>query len=194
MKLDNMDDCIFCNPEDFGYRKLEIEDEKGYWYAVVPKEIGAYGQLLLITTKLDEEKRHITDITDPLLLKNEVRILSILKGISEISSKLKTKLVRLDGKKVEKIYVVTQCEGCDSHLHFHLYPKFEHDLNGNQFLYSCELTEARWQDPPHIDPKKRITEGKDIIQKFKVLIDQNKFIFKNDYKEKTLEKMVMQSK
>jgi len=171
-------------------RKLEIEDEMGYWYLVVPNEIGTYGQILFVVKKLEGDKKHISDITDSELLQNNERLKSILKGLSTVSSKLKTSLIDDKGRKVKKVYVLTQCEGKNTHLHFHLYPRFEHDFKGNEFLYTCELKEARWQDPPMIKPKKRIGKGKKIIEKFEALLDKNQFLLAEEYKQKTSKKMV----
>lgn len=175
--IEKMESCIFCEPKNFGIRKLQLEDKNGYWYAVVPNEIGVFGQVLLVVTKREEDKNHITDITDPELLLNEERLLSVIKGIHEISSKLKQGLT-----KVEKIYVLTQCEDKNSHLHFQFYPRYEGNATGNEFLFACELEEARWQDPPDIPPSKRIEKGKRILKNYEILIERSKFSLSTESK------------
>ncbi len=106
-------------------RKLKVEDDKGYWYLVVPEEIGSFGQILMVVKRREEDQRHITDIADPELLNNEEWFTSIFKGIIEISNKLKKCLKDEEGRKVEKVYVQTQCENEESHLHFQFYPRYE---------------------------------------------------------------------
>jgi hypothetical protein len=75
-----MKECVFCEPSGFGTRKLTFEDKNGYWYAVVPKEIGSFGQVLLVVSRMEGEKEHISDISDPKLLLAEERLLSIARA------------------------------------------------------------------------------------------------------------------
>lgn len=175
--MKEMGSCIFCEPKNFGIRKLQLEDENGYWYVIVPNEIGVFGQVLLVVKKRESDKKHITDITDPSLLSNERRLLSIIRGIHEISSKLKQGLA-----KVKRIYVTTQCECKNPHLHFHFYPRYEGDITGNEFLYACELEEARWQDPPKMSPSERIERGKQILKKYESLVKRKKFSLSKEYR------------
>ncbi len=182
--------CVFCNPEDFGNRKLRLEDQNGYWYSIVPKEIGTFGQVLLVAKKKPEDGRHITDISDSLLLKDPSRLQSIMKGISIISNKLKEGLKDSQGRIVEKVYVLTQCEGKESHLHFQFFPRYKGDLERNMFLYNCELEEARWQDPPELKPETRIMEGRRILKKYDQLLKENQFFYHIDYRSKVTDDTV----
>jgi len=185
-----METCIFCKPEDFGIRKLKFEDKSGYWYVVVPEEIGAYGQILMVVKKREEDKRHITNITDPELLNNEERLLSIIKGIHVISSKLRKHWTDQEGRKIEKTYVLTQCEGENTHLHFQFLPRFEDDSTGNEFLYACELEEARWQNSQRLPPRQRIERGKQIIGKYESLLEQKSFSHPKRLKSRILKEVV----
>ena len=181
-----MEDCIFCKPLIFGIRKLRFEDKKGYWYTVVPKEIGVFGQVLMVVRKMEREKKHISDISDPLLLLDKERLLSVIEGINEISCKLKRRLIDKRRRKVEKIHVLTQCEGRNSHLHFQFLPRYEGEPIGNEFLYACELEEARWQDPPRLPPSERIAIGKQLLFTYADLLDRNSFVLPKSTKSITM--------
>lgn len=177
-----MEDCVFCNPSVFGIRKLKLEDQNGYWYVVVPEEIGIFGQVLMVVRKMKEEKEHISDMSDPRLLENKERLLSIICGIHEISNMLKKRLTNQKERKVEKVYVLTQCEGRNSHLHFQFFPRYEDDLTGNEFLYSCELEEARWQSPLESSPSDRIARGKQLLKAYASLLDEGNFTYSESVK------------
>jgi diadenosine tetraphosphate (Ap4A) HIT family hydrolase len=178
----DMEDCIFCRPSDFGTRKLAFEDKKGYWYAVVPREMGTFGQVLLVVKKMKGEIEHISDMSDPKLLCDKDRLLSIITGIHEISSRLTNSLTDQRGRRVQKVYVLTQCEGKNCHLHFQLLPRYEGDSIGNEFLYACELEEARWQDPPKLLPSSRIARGKELLKTFTDLLDEASFTYPKNLK------------
>jgi diadenosine tetraphosphate (Ap4A) HIT family hydrolase len=171
-------------------RKLQSEDRNGYWYLVVPKEIGTFGQVLLVVTKRQEDKKHISTIADPALFDNEKRLLSVIKGINEISSKLKERLRHPRGRKAEKVYVLTQCEGEDSHLHFQFLPRYEGDSTRNEFLYACELQEARWQDPPKVSPNLRIIDGKRILRKYGNLLSRQNFLYTKGFKSRKMKEVI----
>jgi len=185
-----MTDCVFCRPSDFGIRKLRFEDKKGYWYVVVPSEIGTFGQVLLIVRKMEWEKEHISDISDPKLLSDKKRLLSIISGIHEISNRLARGLTDQRGRKVEKAYVLTQCEGENSHLHFQFLPRYEGDADSNEFLYNCELEEARWQDPPKLPPSKRITRGKRLVETYARLLGEDCFTYPRKVKSAMMNQAV----
>jgi diadenosine tetraphosphate (Ap4A) HIT family hydrolase len=184
-----MNNCMFCK-EDFGIRKLGFEDKNGYWYTVVPEEIGTFGQVLMVVRKMKKDERHITDVTDPMFQYNEERLISVIKGIHEISTRLKKCLTDQGGRRAEKIYVLTQCENENSHLHFQFLPRYERDPTGNEFLYACELEEARWQDPPKKPLDERIRSGKHILARYERLLKRGDFIYTNEHKSKELEKIV----
>lgn len=177
--------CPFCEPEIFGERKLSMEHK--YWYLVVPEEIGQFGQVLLVVRNTDDE--HITDISDPRLAENRECLLSIIKGIHVVSAKIKKGLRNEEGKKVEKVYVLTQCEG-DSHLHFHLYPRFEGDSKGNEFLYECELEEARWQEREKRPVEGRIQRGRRILARHEKWVKEGRWKRKDEYKNEMLVELV----
>lgn len=179
--------CIFCEPERFGHRKLKFEDK--YWYLVIPQEIGAFGQVLLVVRKLEEDQRHITDVTDTKLLDDPERLKSILEGVHKVSNKLKGKLKDQKGRKIEKIYVLTQCEEADSHLHFQLYPRYEGDSVGNEFLYKCELEEARWQQTPKMPPSERVERGKQILKRHQDMLERKVWALSDQDKSQNLKKM-----
>lgn len=185
-----MADCFFCDSYNFEkeHRKLELEDKEGYWYLSVPNQIGSYGQVLFIVTKLDHEEEHIKNITDSGLIEKPERLVSILKGISKISKKL-MKLKDKTGRKVRKVYVITQGESIN-HLHFHLIPRYEGDSMGNEFLYKVELEEARWDNKKKIDPSDRIREGENIVDYFRKKIETDQFLYSREHKQESTKDVV----
>jgi diadenosine tetraphosphate (Ap4A) HIT family hydrolase len=185
-----VESCVFCNPSDFKERKLSYEDEKGYWYLVVPKEVGVFAQILLVVRKRNTDTRHITDISDPQFLQDDDRLLSVMKGISVVSGKLKAGLEDPKGRRIEKVYVLTQCEGIETHLHFQLFPRYDGDHEQNEFLYECELEEARWQDPPKRPPSSRINEGTKILEKYNSLLSKNEFLHSEQFKSVSINRIV----
>ena len=76
------ENCPFGQPSGFRERKLAFEDENGFWYSILPKEIGAFGQVLIVVRKRDEDRKHITGISDPDLLGDKLRLQSIIGGMS----------------------------------------------------------------------------------------------------------------
>lgn len=180
------DRCVFCSPRCFGKRKLDLEDSEGFWYLVVPEEIGSFGQVLLVVRKKAEDSKHITDISDPEMISNKDRLFSVMKGISFVANKLRFKLKDQAGRCVEKVYVVTQCEGA-RHLHFQLYPRYEGDPSHNEFLYACELEEARWQSPPKIPPSERIENGRRILQQYTDAVANGRGFYSDDYKRRIMD-------
>jgi diadenosine tetraphosphate (Ap4A) HIT family hydrolase len=184
-------DCIFCSPERFGERKLEFEDEEGFWYLVVPKEVGSFGQVLLVVRKRPEDNRHITDISDPEMLLNRKRLLSVMNGISYVANKLKYGLKDQVERNVEKVYVVTQCEGTQTHLHFQLYPRYQGDLSHTEFLYACELEETKWQDPPKVPLIERIETGRQILQRYSDAVTERQGLYSEDYKIRAMRDILL---
>jgi hypothetical protein len=49
-----------------------------------------------------------------------------------------------DGKKCEKVYLVSECETEKLPFHFHIIPRFKGEKAGHMFLLVKELEEARW--------------------------------------------------
>lgn len=185
-----MEDCIFCRPSYFGTRKLAIEDKKGYWYAVVPREMGTFGQVLLVVKKMKGEIEHISDMSDPKLLRDKDRLLSIITGIHEISSRLTNRLTDQRGRRVQKVYILTQCEEKNCHLHFQFLPRYEGDSTGNEFLYACELEEARWQDPPRLLPSSRIARGKELLRTYADILDDKSFTYPKKQKSMIMDQAI----
>jgi diadenosine tetraphosphate (Ap4A) HIT family hydrolase len=181
-----LDQCVFCNPKNFESwgRKLNLEDD--FWYLVVPREIGTFGQVLLVTKRLASDEIHVSDITDPKLVSNPERLKSILYGLHSVAKKIKEGIIDEKGREVEKVYVLTQCEDENSHLHFSFYPRYQGDSTGNEFLYQCEWEEARMQEPPKIPPRMKLNQGMMILDHQQNLLSQDKWKFSDKEKKKKI--------
>lgn len=134
----NKNDCHFCNPKEFRERMIKEygydENEKGPW-VFVPQNPATLGHLVVVSGK------HYDDISNKGLVKDVKHLKQIMKVVNKLALKMKQSL-KYKGNKCEKVYVVTQCE--TSNLHLHLIPRFKGERTGNMFLFEKELEEARW--------------------------------------------------
>lgn len=164
MKVKN---CIFCYPDrDMESRMIEGYGEGENW-VVVPRQIATLGHLLVVT------KKHYNDISDAELSRE------VLENVTTTIQKLcrnmmKKPLTTPKGKKVKKVYVLTQCE--TPHLHFQVIPRYEGDMNGNLFLFERELQETRCQlenesrEDTNLKGRRRIHQMERILKDHKSLI------------------------
>jgi len=188
-----MSRCFLCDPMNFEAEERKIRLEDRYWYLAVPQEIGVFGQVILIVKRLEGDVNHICDITDPKLVSDPKRMNSILNGIHLVANKIKNELKDMNGREVEKVYVLTQCESNednDSHLHFQMYPRYHCDSTGNEYLYQCEWEEARMQQPPKIPPCEKINRGMAILNRNKKMIKQGNWVLLEKEKEEKIKSNV----
>lgn len=129
----------FCRTKCCPFNKWNKDDknsilhEFGDSIVYVPREVMTDGHVLLIPRK------HIKDITDP---STRILVPCLLVEINHVCEFLKTELSNIN-KKVERIYVATLSEFGreNSHLHFHLIPRYKGDRTGFEFmaLKECEV-------------------------------------------------------
>lgn len=135
--------CKFCKNksefEDRIIRGYEPKDRRPWAY--VPREPATFGHAVVVSGE------PYIDVCDQTISEDEERFVpehlqEIMKMIRELALKMRS--LEQNGKKCKKVYVITQCETPDLHLHFHLIPRFEGDKKGHVFLFEKELEEARW--------------------------------------------------
>lgn len=171
--------------EDEQFRKrmikgYEPKDENPWVY--VPREPATFGHLIVAAGKCYE------DIGDKSLLQDTDHMKQIMNVISELASVTKEHLKR-NGKKCERVYVVSECDTPNLHLHFHLIPRFQGDKKGHMFLFERELEEARWKLETDIDEDKirnayhRIGTAEGILNFHKNLIRSDQWLI-SDVKRK----------
>lgn len=135
---------------DFCTNKTKFQDRiiKGYEpdgkkpWAYVPCEPATFGHVIVVSGK------HYLDICHETFSKNEEdSVEEHMKDIMRIVRALALKMKKLEhnGKKCEKVYMVSECETPNLHLHFHLIPRFQGDNTGHMFLFEKELEELRWK-------------------------------------------------
>ncbi len=156
----------------FKNRVIRNNPEDKY-YVVFPLEPAMFGHLLVIlkTPKvLLENHDHIKDITDPKL--DSDLLIQFIVGVQCFSRQIKEKL-SVNGNNVEKVYLLSQCDGTE-HFHFHLKPRFSSDrLRGDRFLLDKECEEARWTDSQE-DLKKFLEKSEERIQEIGGIHDKYK--------------------
>jgi len=123
-------------------RIIEKSPDNSYW-VVVPEEPCTFGHLLVISWEGSQEQ----DITDAGLFTDDNHIQKLMRTAHEFAFMMKTCLTsngEANGKKCERIYLVSECDTKSFPFHFHLIPRFECEKTGNIFLFEKELEEARW--------------------------------------------------
>lgn len=135
--------CKFCkNRSEFEDRVIKGYEPKGKTpWAYVPREPATFGHAVVVAGE------PYLDICDQTMPEGEERFVpkhlqEMMKMIRELALKMRS--LEYNGKKCEKVYVITECETPDLHLHFHLIPRFEGERKGHVFLFEKELEEARW--------------------------------------------------
>jgi len=166
-------ECHFCKYEANG-KKLDYENK--YFYVVVPKEPAMYGHILIVSKKMSD--KHAEDITDIDNLKED-QLKAMIVAAQKLSWLMKKELKKDNGKRVRKVYVITQCE--TPHFHFHLKPRYENEYEGeyavpgDAFLCLKELEEARW----HKNESNNISanvKGLERIQKIELGLCKHKML------------------
>lgn len=177
------------NQKEFRKRMIkgyEADGEKGWVH--VPHKPATFGHLIVVSGKC------YTDISDPRCIKDTKYLQEVMTLISRFASKMKKDLKDLNGRKCEKVYVVTECETEGHHLHFHLIPRFEGDIKGHTFLFEKELEEARWMlDNDDEDSKTRqgfrtIGSAGGILDYHRNLLVSNKWARNNGDRKRFIKK------
>jgi hypothetical protein len=75
-----------------------------------------------------------------------------------------------NGKKCEKVYLVSECETKNFPFHFHLIPRFEGEKQGHVFLLEKELEESRWMGKDQ-NENQRIMDIESILSYYKQILD-----------------------
>lgn len=171
-------------------RGYEANSEKSWMY--VPREPATFGHLIVVSGK------HYEDISDKRLVNDAEQQKELMRIVVELCSKMEESLT-YKGEKCEKIYVVTECETPNLHLHFHLLPRFRSDKNGHMFLFEKELEEARWmlenndkeekKEDKIRDMHNRIGVAEGFLDFHKYLICSNKWVKSNDARDKFIKEI-----
>ena len=160
-------------------RVIKKATDNSYWI-VVPKEPCTFGHLLVISWKGYQEQ----DITDEGLFTDSNHMQKLMRAVKEHVFTMKSCLTyngKLNGKKCEKVYIISECETKNFPFHFHLIPRFECEKTGNLFLLEKEFIEARWisDDDKKQDKIKngfgRIAEGEVVLNYNKLLLLSGKW-------------------
>ena len=127
--------CIFNKWKNRDQKRVITKFQFDNSFVFVPREHGTFGHLLLIT------REHFNDLTTsiPAEVAKE-----IIEKINYVCMQMKQHL-QYRGKKVSRVYLASLNEtgGENSHMHFHLIPRYEDEKTGFEFLYSLELEEAK---------------------------------------------------
>jgi len=180
--------CICCHPD----AELQERMIKGYKYnenrknpwVFVPREPATFGHVVVVSGK------HYEDISD--IAQDVKHLEEIMKVVTELASKMKNYLKlngEENGKKCKRIYIVSECETSNFHLHIHLIPRFKGDKKGHMFLFERELEEARWmlekdkKEDKIRDMYNRIGTAEGILNFHKQLICSNEWVRLNYERE-----------
>lgn len=183
--------CDFCEKkEEFRERMIKgYEANVDKPWVCVSREPATFGHLLVASGI------GYSGISDDRLARDPEHLKEMMRLISEITSKM-NKNLKLNGRECEKVYVVTQCETRNLHLHFHLIPRFEGDNTGNIFLFEKELEEARWMLDS--DEKGKVREACDriaiaerILNCHKNLIRSRKWARPNEERKRFVQEIKM---
>lgn len=173
-------------------RVIYKSDDKAYW-VIVPDKPATFGHILLISWMSFQQQ----DIADKGLFSNKDHMRDIIRTIHDLVVEMKDCLTSTgepNGKRCEKVYLISECETEDVPFHFHLIPRFEGEKKGHLFLFEKEMEEARWLvDEDHEDKKKdghsRISKVEDILTSHKSLLQTNNWVKDNEKRENTVEKI-----
>ena len=164
----------------------EPKDENPWVY--VPREPATFGHLIVVSGKC------YSDMGDKGLLQDTDHMKQIMNVISELALLTKQHL-KCNAKKCERVYVVSECDTPNLHLHFHLIPRFLGDKKGHMFLFERELEEARWKLKTDIDEDKirdaydRIGTAESILSFHKNLIRSDRWLKSNPKRKEFIGKI-----
>ena len=179
--------------KDLNNRIIHKSDDDSCW-VVVPDRPATFGHILVISWRGCKNQ----DITDKGLFIDKRHMTDYIRTIHDLSFEMKSCLTsngETNGKKCEKVYLVSECETEKLPFHFHLIPRFEGEKNGNLFLFKKELEEARWifkdeQEGEKIqDGHLRISKAEAILTHHKSLLHANNWVRSKGEREKNVEKI-----
>lgn len=184
-KNKKMNNCPFCRYQNNG-RKLDYDNK--YFYLVVPREPAMYGHVLVVSK--NQNDKHAEDIADPRLSQEQLKSMIIA---TQLLSRWMKKELKYQGKRIEKVYVLTQCE--TPHFHFHLKPRYENEDSGDLFLCFKELEELSWctensqSAEKNREGLKRLQEIELGLCKHKTMLNLGQWARENPEREKFVEKI-----
>jgi len=174
-------------------RVIRASPDDSYW-VVVPNRPTNFGHLLIISWKSGGSH----GIEDEKLFEDSRHMQNLMNAVHELASKMKSHLTsngKANGKRCEKVYIVSECETPDFPFHFHLIPRFEDDNKGHFYLFEKELEEARWMvDETNGNEKckdglQRIRNTETCLQAHRRLISSNKWAKSNEEREKFVKRI-----
>lgn len=180
--------------EDFESRIVDKSSDDSYW-VVVPDKPATFGHLLVISWRGYQKQ----DITDKGLFRDDNHMRGIMRVIHDLAFEMKSCLTsngEANGKKCEKVYLVSECETENFPFHFHLIPRFECEKAGHLYLFKQELEETRWvlkkgQEDRQIQKGRvRVSEAEDSLIYHKSLFLSNKWARSNPEREEFVGKVV----
>lgn len=166
--------------KDFENRIIDRSPDDSYW-VVVPNEPATFGHLLVISWKGYQQQ----DITDKGLFRDSSHMREIMRVIHDLAFEMKSCLTsngEANGKKCEKVYLVSECETESFPFHFHLIPRFECEKTGHMYLFKQELEEARWMTKKDQENTKiqnghfRVAEAEAFLNYHKSLLLSNRWV------------------
>jgi diadenosine tetraphosphate (Ap4A) HIT family hydrolase len=146
----------------------KLLDSDSCW-VVVPHEPAAFGHVVVISWKGYQEQ----DITDKGLFIDSKHMQKVIRIIHDLAFTMKSSVTsngETNGKKCEKVYLVSECETKNFPFHFHLIPRFEGEKQGHVFLLEKELEESRWMGKDQ-NENQRIMDIESILSYYKQILD-----------------------
>jgi len=179
--------------EDLEERIVDKSPDNSYWI-VVPEKPATFGHLLVISWRGYQEQ----DIADKGLFKDRSHMQEAMRMIHDIVFQMKSCLTsngKANGKKCEKVYLVSECETKDFPFHFHLIPRFEREEEGHLNLFIKELEEARWMTDDEKEVKTqdgfvRIGKAEGILDYHRQLLQSDRWAKDNKKREKEIGRMM----
>lgn len=169
-------------------RVIRASPDDSFW-VVVPNRPANFGHLLIVSWK----SRGSHDIVDENLFEDSKHMQNLMNAAHELASKMMGHLTsngKANGKRCEKVYIVSECETPDFPFHFHLIPRFRDDNKGHFYLFEKEIEEMRWMID-ETNEKEKCKDGLRIVRKteaslqaHKRLISSNKWARSNEEREK----------
>jgi diadenosine tetraphosphate (Ap4A) HIT family hydrolase len=179
--------------KDFQGRIIHRSPSDSYW-VVVPRDPCTFGHLLIVSWKGHQEQ----DIADEGLFADNHHLQELMRTAHELAFIMKSCLTSngaMNGKKCERVYVISACETKGFPFHLHLIPRFECEKTGYVFLFEKELGEARWlstKDEKNAkveDGYRRVAEAKAILDYQKWLLAAHRWVKYDDERQGFVERI-----
>lgn len=170
------------------------ESPDGSYWVVVPAQPATFGHLLVISWKGYQEQ----DIADKGLFRDRTHMKEMMKAIHDLAFEMKSSLTsngETNGKRCERVYLVSECETRNFPFHFHLIPRFEGENEGHLRLFQQELEEARWmlgggqEDEKVRNGWQRASKVKAIMNHHRKLLQSSRWARSNKEREEFVRKI-----